>query len=168
MTHSRHPWRVGLLLLVMLGASPVSALESDARQPMYIEADDVEVRESENTSIYVGNVAINQGSLRLLADEVTVYHHADRRPRYIIALGAPARLSQQSHEAGEQLRASAQRMEYDLEQETLTLIEDAVLIQGDDRVASERIVYERASERFRAGGGGRVHITLIPESDAQL
>lgn len=149
-----------LLLPVVQGAR---ALDSDSEQPMYIEADRVEVREEENMSLYAGHVLITQGSLRLSADEVTVYHREDRRPRQIIALGTPARLTQQLDDSEDELQAFALRMEYDVERDHLTLIEQAELIQGDDRVSGERILYDRSRAQFRAGGGGRVRITLTPE-----
>lgn len=54
-------------------------------------------------------------------------------------------------------------MEYDADKDELILIEDALLIQGADRVAGERIVYDRARAHFRAGGTGRVRITITPD-----
>jgi lipopolysaccharide export system protein LptA len=154
-----------LAFVVALACAPAAALEDDASQPILIEADDVEVLEAENTSIYVGNVQVDQGSMRLLGDHVTVYHRDDRRPRFIIALGAPASFKQLLDNDEGEVLAFAKRMEYDADKDELTLIEDALLIQGADRVASERIVYDRARAHFRAGGGGRVKITITPEAE---
>jgi len=166
--NSRHPFVFLALWLLLPATQGARALESDSEQPMYIEADQVEVREEQGLSLYAGNVLITQGSLRLSADEVTVHHREDRRPRQIIARGAPARLSQRLDNSEDELQAVARRMEYDVESDTLTLIEQAELIQGADRVSGERILYDRARAQFRAGGGGRVRITLTPDNrDAQ-
>ncbi|NEV63069.1 lipopolysaccharide transport periplasmic protein LptA [Thiorhodococcus minor] len=163
--------RPGLALFALLagvGACawlPAWALKDDAKQPIFIEADDVEVRESDSTSVYVGNVQVDQGSMRLLADHVTVYHREDRQPRLIIALGSPAKYKQQLDDDQGEVKAFAKRMEYDADKDELTLIGDGLLIQGADRLAGERIVYDRAKAQFRAGGSGRVKITITPEQE---
>ncbi len=152
-------------LAMAVAWTPAGALEDDASQPILIEADDVEVLEAQNTSIYVGNVQVDQGSMRLLGDHVTVYHRDDRRPRFMIALGSPASFKQLLDNNEGEVLAFAKRMEYDADKDELTLIEDALLIQGADRVASERIVYDRARAHFRAGGSGRVKITITPDEE---
>ena len=161
-------WRPAVLLLVLLvGPPPARALQGDEQQPMYIEADDVEVRESESVSIYVGNVQVDQGTIRLRADHVTVHHREDRRPKFMIALGQPATYRQQLDGDEGEVEAMARRMEFDVEADLLTLIDEAVLIQGRDRLASDRIQYDRNRAHFRAGGSGRVRITITPEPQPQ-
>jgi lipopolysaccharide export system protein LptA len=155
---------IGLLLGLGVGlGANVWALEEDAKQPIYIEADEVEMRESDSTSIYVGKVQVEQGSMRLLADHVTVYHREDRQPRLIIALGQPASYKQLLDDDQGEVNAFAKRMEYDADTDELVLIGEGLLIQGEDRLTGERILYDRAKARFRAGGAGRVKITLTPD-----
>lgn len=144
--------------------TPAWALRDDAQQPIFIEADDVEMRETDSVSVYVGNVQVDQGSMRLLADHVTVYHREDRQPRFIVALGAPAKYRQQLDNDQGEVQAFAKRMEYDADKDELILIGEGLLIQGADRLASERIIYDRARAQFRAGGTGRVKITITPAS----
>jgi len=146
-----------------LHLSPAWALKDDEKQPMRIEADQVELDEAKSTSVYVGNVQVSQGSMRLTADHVTVYHREDRRVKYIIALGQPATYRQLLEGEQGEVQAFAKRMDYNAEKDELILTEDALLIQGTDRLSSERIVYDRARERMRAGGTGRVNITITPE-----
>lgn len=153
--------------LVSLIGRPVWALQDDARQPLLIEADAVEVRESDSTSVYVGHVQMDQGSMRLLADHVTVYHRENRQPRLMIALGAPASYKQQLDDRQGEVQAFAKRMEYDADRDELLLLGEGLLIQGADRLVGERIVYERARGRFRAGGEARVKITITPKSRQQ-
>lgn len=144
--------------------APAVALKDDEKQPLQIEADDVALDEAKSTSVYTGNVQVDQGSMRLLARHVTVYHREDRRPRFIIALGEPAKFKQLLDNDEGEVQAFAKRIEYDAEKDELTLIEDALVIQGEDRISSDRIVYDRAQARVRAGGSGRVRITITPES----
>jgi lipopolysaccharide export system protein LptA len=165
-----HPFtRPGTLILAALGLvatlSPAWALKDDDKQPMRIEADQVELDEAKSTSVYVGKVQVNQGSMRLTADHVTVYHHDDRRVKYIIALGQPATYKQLLDGEQGEVQAFAKRMDYDAVKDELVLTEEALLIQGADRLSSERIVYDRARERMRAGGSGRVKITITPEGE---
>lgn len=158
-------WVATFGLCLALLAPPTWALKDDANQPILIEADDVEFLEAEATSIYVGNVQVDQGSMRLLGDHVTVYHREDRRPRLIIALGAPASFKQLLDDDKGEVQAFANRMEYDADKDELTLIENALLIQGADRLAGSRIIYDRARAHFRAGGEGRVKITIVPSEE---
>ncbi len=154
-----------LALAMTIAALPASAIEGDEDQPILIEADDVEVLEADSISVYVGNVVVTQGSMRLTGDHVTVYHREDRRPRFVIALGAPAHLKQRLDNDQGELLAFAKRMEFDVDKDELTLIGEGLLIQGEDRVTGERIVYDRARAHFRAGGAGRVRITIVPEKE---
>jgi lipopolysaccharide export system protein LptA len=146
-----------------LAALSAAALKDDNQQPMLIEADTVEVDEGKSTSLYVGHVQVDQGSMRLLADQVTVHHRSDRRIKYIIARGNPASYRQQMEGDKGPVQAFAKRMDYDADRDELILTDEAILIQGTDRITSERIVYDRANARMLAGGGGRVKITITPE-----
>jgi len=157
-------WLASALALALM-ADPAWALKDDNTQPMRIEADQVELDEAKSTSVYVGQVQVNQGSMRLTADHVTVYHHEDRRVKHIIALGQPATYKQLLDGDQGEVQAFAKRMDYDAAKDELVLTEEALLIQGADRLSSERIVYDRARERMRAGGAGRVKITITPDSE---
>ena len=152
-------------------SAPVVALEGDQEQPVYIEADSVELDDIQDTSVYIGNVQIDQGTMRILADQVTVKHKEDRRPRFIVAMGNPVRYRQDVEGEKGEVKAHAQRMEYDAEKDELTLIERAELTQATDRFASDRIVYDRARSQVKAGtsaqGSGRVSITFTPEKEPE-
>ena len=151
------------MLTLALAARPVFALKDDEQQPMLIEADQVELDEAKSTSVYIGNVQVDQGSMRLLADHVTVVHRPDRRVKTVVALGAPVKYKQLLDGDQGEVHAFAKRMDFDADKNELTLIDDALLIQGEDRISSNRIVYDRARSRMQAGGTGRVKITLVPE-----
>jgi lipopolysaccharide export system protein LptA len=156
------------LVAAMVLAMPARALEEDQYQPMYIEADAAELDEKQLTSLYLGNVDVSQGSMRILADEVLVQHKQDRRVQKIIAIGKPVRYRQRVDDDPDEVKGRALRMEYEADREELTLIDEAVLIQGEDRFASDRIVYNRITDRVTAGssaqGRERVKIRIEPES----
>jgi lipopolysaccharide export system protein LptA len=150
-------------LTLALAARPALALKDDEQQPMLIEADQVELDEAKSTSVYIGNVQVDQGSMRLLADHVMVVHRPDRRVKTVVALGAPVKYKQLLDGDQGEVHAFAKRMDFDADKNELTLIDDALLIQGEDRISSNRIVYDRTRSRMQAGGTGRVKITLVPE-----
>ncbi|MCF7979495.1 MAG: lipopolysaccharide transport periplasmic protein LptA [Chromatiaceae bacterium] len=164
---------LGLLFAATLFAATtaVLALEADQYQPMYIEADAAELDEKQLTSLYIGNVEVTQGSMFIQADEVLVHHKPDRRAEKIIAIGQPVHYRQQLDDDPDEVTGRALRMEYEADREELTLIDDAVLVQGEDRFASDRIVYNRITERVTAGssaqGRDRVKIRIEPESAAE-
>jgi lipopolysaccharide export system protein LptA len=154
---------IALALLLALTDRSALALKDDEQQPMLIEADRVELDEAKSTSIYIGHVQVDQGSMQLLADHVTVIHRPDRRIKTIVALGKPAKYKQLLDGNQGEVQAFAKRMDFDADKNELTLIDDALLIQGEDRLSSNRIVYDRARSRMQAGGTGRVKITIVPE-----
>jgi lipopolysaccharide export system protein LptA len=155
---------------VMLSLLPVwttlSALESDDEQPIYLEADSADLDEKQAVSVYRGNVFVQQGSLQIRADEVTIHHREDRRPEKIIALGSPATYRQELEGEEQEVRAEALRMEYVTEKDEITLVDRAVVFQGEDTFRSDRIVFDRGNARVKAGsnvqGKERVRILINP------
>ncbi len=158
---------IPLLWLFILLSPPSLALESDQQQPLYLEADDAELDENRAISIYKGHVLIRQGTLEIHADQVTIYHREDRQPERIVALGNPATYRQALEGETRPLRAQAQRMEYLTEKDEIILIGQAVVYQGEDSFRNDRIVYDRAHARVKAGaqvqGKERVRILIHPD-----
>lgn len=141
-----------VLALLLLTAAPASrALEGDEEQPLYLESDSAELDEQTSTSVYKGNVIVKQGTMEIEADEVTVHHDPDRRPKRIVAVGKPAKYRQDVEGEKEKMEAEALRMEYEADSDEITLIDEALLYQGEDTFRSDRIVYDRANARVKAG-----------------
>lgn len=167
-TAPRHRLPGAAALALALLALPVlaPALDSDQEQPVYLEADSAELDEAKATSVYTGNVHIRQGSMEIQADQVTMHHEPDRRPRLIAAVGAPAKYRQEVDGEKQEVRAEALRMEYDTQRDEITLFDQALLFQGEDTFRSDRIVYDRAKAQVKAGtsaqGKERVKIRINP------
>ena len=157
---------LGLALLVWNPAVP--ALSGDARQPIELEADSVDIDEGKGVSVYQGHVSLRQGSIRLEADTVTVTFQG-RRPQQVVAVGRPVRFQQQPDGDKEPVKGSARRAEYLVDSEELVLIGDAHLKQGRDSFNSDRIVYDRVQAKIKAGaaaqGKERVKITIGSQRD---
>lgn len=167
---SRRARRLGAgWLILALGACiapPLAALDDDQEQPLFIEADAAELDDQQSISLYIGNVEVEQGSMRILADEVLVHHRPNRQPRKIIAVGNPVRYRQALDDDPREVKGRALRMEYEADRDEITLIDEAELTQGEDRFASDRIVYNRVTARVTAGssaeGRERVKIRIEP------
>jgi lipopolysaccharide export system protein LptA len=156
---------LGALLLVCL---PVLAygLASDRDQPITIEADTATLKEKEGVSVYHGNVYLNQGTLKLHGDTLTVYTKDDHIEKAILT-GAPATFTQRPDGQDVDQHAEAQRMEYQAAGGFLILTGAARVWQTDGKeIRSEKIVYDITRNTANAGdsaGGDRVHITLQPK-----
>jgi lipopolysaccharide export system protein LptA len=159
-------FRLAVTLALLLAAASLAALEGDRERPIELAADSVDIDEGRGVSIYRGDVDLRQGSMRLQADVVTV-HQRGRRPARVEAEGRPVRFTQQS--ARGPVKGEARRMEYDIDSENLVLQGDAVLVQGQDSMRSDRIVYDRERAVVKAGaaadGRQRVRISIQPPAE---
>ena len=144
------------------------ALATDKDQPVEIEADSVDINESKGTSIYQGDVEINQGSMQLKADTVTVFYE-DRKPQKLVATGKPVRFKQLPDNAEQYVTGKGNKLVYNINSEELILTENAELLQGKDSFKSDRIVYDRVKARLKAGsaaqGNQRVRVSIQPKKD---
>lgn len=158
-----------LTLLVIPGA--IIAKTSDAEQPIYIEADQVEIRDREGLSIYRGNVHIAQGTLRIYGNEIRI-RTTDQGMQKVNISGKPATFFQLT-DLNEEISAQGEEMEYQSKTGLLILDRDAVLVQRDNRFTSAHIVYNTQTNVVKAGADNqastpdstppRVTITIMPE-----
>ena len=142
-------------------------LSTDSNQPLQIDADQADIDQQSGISTYRGHVRLSRGSMLLLADEVVVKQEGGS-VHLVTATGSPVSYSQRSDKQ-QDIRASALRMEYHVDNGQLLLIKQAELHQDANVFASERIVYDSIADRVNAGAGAdtpspqdRVHITIQP------
>lgn len=151
--------------VLMLSCAAAYALEEDQNQPIELSADSADLDEGKGLSIYRGDVDVRQGSMRLQADVLTVYH-TERRPTRMVAEGQPARFEQLTSDG--LVKGQSRRLEYEMQNENLQLIGDAIVFQGQDVMRSDRITYDRARGQVKAGaaaqGKQRVRISIQPDS----
>ena len=143
------------------------ALPDDRNQPIYIQSDRAERDERKGTTVYTGDVEIDQGSLHISADRVTIAMDGDQVNR-IDAVGAPAKLHQKPSPEREPVYARATTIQYDVAREILTLIEKAAVTQEGSTVKGERIEYFVQEQRVKASSGtaesgaSRVQMVIQP------
>ena len=143
------------------------ALPDDRNQPIYIQSDRAERDERKGTTVYTGDVEIDQGSLHISADRVTITMDGDQVNR-IDAVGAPAKMHQKPSLEREPVYARANTIQYDVVREILTLIEKAAVTQEGSTVKGERIEYFVQEQRVKASAGSaepgtsRVQMVIQP------
>lgn len=125
------------------------ALEKDKTQPIYIEANQVDMAEKSGISTYSGNVKLEQGSIKINADSITVYTQ-DKKLQRIIATGAPALFSQQPDKNSNEVIASAQLVEYSSIHGKLILSGDAKMKQGANSFSGNKIEYDTINDVLSA------------------
>lgn len=158
-----HPGSHWLIALLLILPGLATALESDKDQPIYVEADGVEIDDRSGISVYKGNVELTQGSIIMHADKVTVTQRANQTD-HIEAVGNPVTYQQESDNNQGLIKGRAKKTEYAADSEIIYMTGDAVLNQGQDTFKSDKIIYDRARAVVKAGasakGKERVKVTI--------
>ena len=159
-----------------LGSPPVLALDSDSKQPMYIESDTATYDEKKGETVYVGSVKATQGSLEALGDRMVINQKNGKTDKIVI-FGRPARIKQTPEGGKGDMHGIGQRAEYFPDTGVLILYEKAMTWQGADPatsenvVTSDRIEYDTRNSLYKAGsersGSKRVHVTIRPKEAEQ-
>lgn len=144
------------------------ALKSDAQQPINISADRWDhtggTDGSNDTSIYTGHVIITQGSIRITADRATLTLK-DGKLKKALIVGNPATFYQ-AKENDKPIRGHAREIHYNTDANTIELIEQAKVHQGDEMITANYIRYNIKDEKVIAHRKkqekGRVHIVIPP------
>ncbi|MGB5307081.1 MAG: lipopolysaccharide transport periplasmic protein LptA [Gammaproteobacteria bacterium] len=161
--------RPAALILLLLPVT-AQALSTDREQQIMIEADSAAFDETEGISSYEGNVKLQQGTLKLQSERMTV-HLADDRIVEIILTGSPASYRQRPDDKEVDVQAEAGEIRYNFIHERLILQGAAHIWQpGAEEFHSERIVIDLKNNSVSAGGSGpenRVRIILQPAKDSQ-
>jgi len=148
-------------------AQPVFALKSDRQQLLNVDADSLDAGLDDNRAVLKGNVRITQGTLVIQAAEATLTQGEQQETRRVLLSGAPVTLEQDLDEGG-RLKASANRVDYDVTAETIVLTGAAKVSQPRGDLSGEKIVYNTATGKLNATSvpGGRVHLKVQPKTTA--
>ncbi len=149
-------WLGASALLMVLAPWPAQALQTDRSEPIAIESDEAERDDSKGTTTYAGRVVMQQGSMKITADKVVIYSDKDKVTQ-IVATGKPARYEQQPSAGAAVVVAQANTLEYQLQDESLHLIENAFLEQEGTNLSGNRIDYDVRKSLVKAGGESKTH-----------
>jgi lipopolysaccharide export system protein LptA len=142
------------------------ALPDDTRQPIHIVADEAVRDEKSGLTVYRGNVEMNQGSISISADRITIYsvdNDADR----IVAEGSPAHMQHTQKVDAAPMHAEGAIIEYFKNEERVQLRQNAMLEQDGTTVRGDRIEYFIDQELVKAATDSessprRVEVVIPP------
>ena len=111
-------------------------------------AQDIEIDFNTGRWIYRGNVTIQQGTLRMKADEIHLFFDDDVLQR-AIAHGQPAVFQQQPEGSDHLIRGEAQTIEIDEIENVAIFSGEAKLQQHRDTITGETIIYHMETEQIQ-------------------
>lgn len=161
------------MLLAVAGigmASSAHALPSDANQPIRLLADKATYSERTDVTNYLGNVIIEQGTLKITADNITLNLDDKRSIKTAVATGRPATMQQIVTQEKGLAKGRANRIDYNALTGIITLTGNAKLTQAGASFSGNTIRYslKLGDVEANAGDGRRVELVFPPnESNSQ-
>ncbi|MDA9557977.1 lipopolysaccharide transport periplasmic protein LptA [Vibrio sp.] len=150
-----------------------NALTTDSEQPIYIDSDSQQLDMKSNKVTFSGNVQLKQGSIEVYAEEIIVLRDpTDGSIQEIESYGDLATFTQVTDE-GNRLYGEAKELYYNMAEEQLTMVDNAMLSQDDSKIKGPLIKYNIASQTLLADGAknkksgkseGRVSTVLHPQA----
>ncbi|HQS02752.1 MAG: lipopolysaccharide transport periplasmic protein LptA [Halothiobacillus sp. 24-54-40] len=168
----RLPMRLESLILFCTGVwllIPAAwASQADRAQPIDVAANEKVTDYKNGTSIYTGNVIINQGSLHATGSKATLYVKDGQLVRAVLE-GSPATF-QELDDKGLLVKGDANNANYLAQEQKVILTGNAQLFRQGDTLDSQQITYDMKAEVVQAGGkagGERVHVVIQPRGKNQ-
>ena len=155
----------GAVLLALAG--PALALDSDRRQPIYIDADRVELDEAKGLNTYSGTVVVEQGTMRINSDTLVI-HMTNRKPVRYVATGKPARYKQQPKPDEGDVVGTGNEIEYTVDDKKLHMRGNARITRQGDVFQGDQLVYDTVRDLVTGSGGegGRIRMIIQPQERA--
>lgn len=139
---------------------------SDSDEPIQIEADKLEVADSEGTAVFSGNVAVTQGTTLLKTDRLKVYYGRDAQGQTgpggnVRKIEAQGKVAVRS---GDQV-ASAEQAEVDMESQIASLSGNVSVSQGNNIITGCTVTIDMKTNDIdvkpcKTGGGGRIKVLI--------
>ena len=147
-------------------AAAFADFDTGSGDPIQIEADKLEVRDTEKVAIYSGHVRVRQGDTILEAPELRVFYAGEAAPNgtagsSVTRIEAGPGVSVRS---GDQT-ATGDRAVLDMAKDLVTLEGNVLLTQGTNVVRGDRVVVNLATKQGRVEGG-RVQTLITPAGAA--
>ncbi len=152
------------LVLCIGWCTQALALPEDADKPITIRANEGQLDQASRTGTYSGDVQVDQGTLRIKAERMTVVYKGQKVTR-ITFNGSPATYQQQLNAEEEMVFADASTIIYHTQSEKLQLEGDASLTQQGNELHGQRIDYDIVAGKVDAesGSDGPIRMVLEPE-----
>ncbi|MCP5326876.1 MAG: lipopolysaccharide transport periplasmic protein LptA [Oceanospirillaceae bacterium] len=158
-------------LLAGLCMSQAQALPEDAEQEIHIASNSASYDRQSGVLIYTGNVQMEQGTLKMRADKITVLR-TDKGLEKVIAEGKTAQYEQILNEGEAVTHAYGETIIYQADIEKLTLLKKAGLERQGNLFTGQKIVYLIKDQKIQAAGenpeqapdkDGRIRMVIQPQ-----
>lgn len=159
--------RMALAAFLLAGcAGQVLAKSSDRNQEMVIDSGSADGSFADNGStILQGNVVIIQGTLDIRASRGEIFMKNGEVSRAVFT-GKPAQLKQVNDD-GTPVTATADKLEYDVLNEIITLTGNYKVTSPKGSNSGQRMVYNTRTGAMQSGGDGtRVRTVIKPKNKA--
>jgi lipopolysaccharide export system protein LptA len=154
------------LLTLLLVALPLWAKTSDRHQEMHIDAGYQDSYLTDNGKVvWAQTVIITQGTLSIHADGGTALRRNGEFTQASFT-GTPVKLRQQLDD-GTWMDAVADRIDFDMSTDTLTLVGNYTVTSPRGSSSGQRMVYNTRTGAMQSGGDGTRVITVFKPKSAQ-
>ena len=157
--------RASVFIILALSMPAMAwAKSSDRNQPIHLDSDRQEgVMDGNSTNVWTGNVTLKQGTLDIAAQRAELTQR-NGDPSKAVFTGSPAKLRQQQDD-GTWMDATANRIEYDMTSEVITLVGNYTVKSPRGSNSGQRMVYNTKTGNVQSGGDGtRVKTVIQPRS----
>ena len=137
-------------LSIMLNSRLIYAADSTKAQTLHIQSQYLLLDEKKGISTYKGNVLLQKDTLVIKADAMTLYYNGEKLDKVII-LGSPADV-RHAPDNEAKVHSQANKMEYLINQDKLTLSGQAFVTQGNRHFSGETIEYDTRQRIISAAG----------------
>jgi lipopolysaccharide export system protein LptA len=137
--------------------------------PVDVSADSLEVDQTEQQATFSGNVRVEQGTLRLAADRLTVFYASGSKGKEKGATQDIRRIEADGQTVtvvyGKDT-ATGKRAVYDVEKGEVVLDGGVVLVRGGNTLKGERLVFNLTSGKVSllSSGSQRVRAQFTPKA----
>lgn len=132
-------------------------LFADDSEPIIITSDRMELDRRKNTVTYLGNVLTVRGDLQMRSDSLSGIIDFEGKGLKTIVAAGNVRVTQEGR------IATGDEAVFDSEKETITLVGNPVIQQGNSKISGDRvIVYLKEDRGVVEGGTQRVKAVIFP------
>jgi lipopolysaccharide export system protein LptA len=163
-----------LLATILLACVPACFAErADRDKPLFLEADQVLIDDTQQTSNFIGNVRLTQGTMLIRGDKIEVVKYRDSF-KQAKAYGNTASFRQKREGSEEYVEGYGERIEYDARSGTVDFYVRARVKRELDEVRGDHITYSMKTETFQVSSSAnsigtpprRVRAVLQPKPKA--
>lgn len=167
-TNSLFYKRLLSLFAVLSFSSACLALPEDSQQEIRIASDSAFMDKIQGQLVYTGHVEMQQGTLSIQADKITLIRNDDGLQK-VIAEGKPARYEQTIVANEGKTLAYGDTIIFHTNIEELTLLKNAGLEKQGNLFAGEKIVYLMKEQRIKADSqetDSRIQMIIQPKKES--